>query len=142
MFAVLRSTAVHRLPHRILHVIQTKTKSLTTILSKRHQVLHRERNPRTASNSNCFEMGSFQCALLFPTASSQTEYSCAWVGALNKLFAFVYYNNYIDCLFSEGFSCFMFWIKFWVPSLSSTWTCRYGTRLLKNPLTVWPPYGC
>ena len=48
MFAVLRGAAVQRLPHRILQVIQTETKPLTTILRKRHQVLHLERNPRTA----------------------------------------------------------------------------------------------
>ncbi len=62
MFAVLRSAAVQTVPHRILQVIQTKTKPpLTTILSKRHQFLHRERNPHIASN--CFRMASFQCAL-------------------------------------------------------------------------------
>jgi hypothetical protein len=60
MFAVIRSAAVQRLPHRILQVTQTKTKPLTTILSKRHQNLHRK------SASNCLRMASFQCALFIP----------------------------------------------------------------------------
>ncbi len=56
-----------------------------------------------------------------------------------------YYINYcyyslfawclLCCLLSEGFSCFMFWITLCVPSWPSTLTCRYGTRLMRNPWT-------
>ncbi len=39
---------------------------------------------------------------------------------------------------SEGFSCFMFWIKLCVSSWSSTLTCLYGARLMRNLGTcVW-----
>ncbi len=74
----------------------------------------------------------FSCSSAHYQVLCQTEYSHAWGSALYNLFAFVYY---IDCFFPEGFSCFMFWIKLCVPLWSNTLTCRYGTRLMKNPLT-------
>ncbi len=53
---------------------------------------------------------------------------------------YCYYSLFAWCLlcwlFAFGrFSFFMFWIKLCVPSWSSTLTCRYGTRLMKNPCT-------
>ncbi len=42
--------------------------------------------------------------------------------------------------FLKDFSCFMCWIRLCVPSWSSTLTCLFGIRLMRNPWTcLWRP---